>query len=354
MSFLSVIVPTYNGADSLRAVLDRLRDQTLGKDRYEVIVVDDGSSDHTPEVVAAFLTEGALPLRYLRHENRGPGFTANRGIRKARGPWVLLLCADMHPQPTMLEVLFNTHREHPEENVAVAGKVLQSPDLPDTVFHRNWDPFRYKALENRAELPYLNFCGCHVSFKKQFMLTHGMFIERKGAAHEDVEVAWRLSRNGGMRLLYQKDALAHHHHPETIDSAWRRAYERGRNFDVLAERISDPALYIRNHLVTWRTLPGLIRALQEGSPAILDEDRGAARFLLREVLRRVVFNRLTVPRLWLPLIRGAERSRPLARLVTPLLLRGVVSYHFLRGVAELRRRPAAAAADQPPLPIRVR
>ena len=140
-----------------------------------------------------------------------------------------------------------------EKGLELACRI--SPDLPDTVFLRNWDPFRYKALERREELPYLNFCGCHVSFKKQFMLTFGMFLERKGAAHEDVEVAWRLHRAGGMRLVYRKDALAYHHHPETIDSACRRAYERGRNFDVLAELVPDPAIYVRNHLVTLKTLP---------------------------------------------------------------------------------------------------
>src|SRR5262249_34999114 len=150
---------------------------------------------------------------------------------------------------------------------------------------------------------------------------------------------------------YRKDALAYHHHPETIDSACRRAYERGRNFDVLSERVPDPAIYVRNHLVTLKTLPGLIRALRNPSPALLDEDRGAARYLIREVLRQVVFNRLTVPLLWLPLIRGAERSWLLAALVSLPLLRGVVSHHFLRGVADLRRSRRADRSNPLRVPI---
>ena len=49
----------------------------------------------------------------------------------------------------------------------------------------------------------------------------------------------------GMRLLYRKDALAYHYHPETIDAACRRGYERGKNFDVLADSVDDPGLYLR-------------------------------------------------------------------------------------------------------------
>jgi glycosyltransferase involved in cell wall biosynthesis len=345
MSFLSVVVATYQRVESLRVTLDRLRDQTLGKDKYEVIVVDDGSPDHTAAMVSAYIRTGSLPLGYLRHESRGPGFTGNRGIREARGPWVLLLCGDMQPAPDTLAVHFQTHEQNPAAHIAVAGKVVQAPDLPDTVFHRHWDPFRYKALDGRAELTYLNFCGCHVSFKKQFMLDHGMFLERPVPSHEDIEAGWRLSRQGGMRLLYRPDALAYHYHPETIDSACRRAYERGCNFDVLCDRVDDPALYVRNHLVTRQTLPHVLRALRAPSPGVLDEDRNVVWFLLREGLRRLLFNRATVPYLLRPLIRQAERNRALALLVSPLLLRGVVSYHFLRGVAELRRRRPAVFAD---------
>src|SRR5262249_17265825 len=163
------------------------------------------SADQTPELMAEYLKAGTLPLKYLRHDRKGPGFTQNRGIREAREPWVLLLCDDMVPQPDLLEAHYRAHERHPEPTVALLGKVLQSPDLPDTVFLRNWDPFRYKNLDKCEELTYLHFCGCHVSFKRQFMLTHGMLLERPAAAHEDIEAGWRLYRDGGLRLLYGKD-----------------------------------------------------------------------------------------------------------------------------------------------------
>ena len=86
MSFLSVVVATYNREKVLRRTLDHLADQTLPKDRYEVLVVDDGSPDGTEAMVARFAASSPYPLKYLRHQNRGPGYSENRGIRECAGP----------------------------------------------------------------------------------------------------------------------------------------------------------------------------------------------------------------------------------------------------------------------------
>jgi glycosyltransferase involved in cell wall biosynthesis len=347
MSFLSVVICTLNREAALRDVLARLARQTLPRDRFEVLVVDDGSDDATPRMMEETMASGLLPaLTYLRHERRGPGFTQNRGIRAARGPLVLLLCDDMQPQPDLLATHVRYHEQYPDENVALVGRVVQSPDLPDTVFLRNWDPIRHDALRETDDLGYLDFCGCHVSLKKAFMLRYGMFLERRAAAHEDIELAWRLARDGGMRLLHRRDAVSFHNHVETIDSACRRAFERGRNFDLLVERVPDPRIYVRNHLVDRTTLPQIAAALRAPSARVAAEDRGLVKYLAREAIRRIAFRRITVRRLFLPLIRRAERSPALARLVTPLLIRGVVSFHFLEGYREKRMRRAPESPER--------
>lgn len=104
--FFSVVIPTYNRADKLRRALDGLRHQTCRD--FEVIVCDDGSTDATREVVAAYAE--ALPLTYLWEANwGGPARPRNRGIAAARGEWVCFLDADDWWYPEKLaEVLLKT------------------------------------------------------------------------------------------------------------------------------------------------------------------------------------------------------------------------------------------------------
>jgi glycosyltransferase involved in cell wall biosynthesis len=85
---LSIILPVYNGArflkDALRSALEQQHPS------FEILIIDDGSTDNTPAIVAA--TSG--PIRYFRQENRGPSAARNRGIRLARGSVLAFLDAD--------------------------------------------------------------------------------------------------------------------------------------------------------------------------------------------------------------------------------------------------------------------
>lgn len=349
MSFLSVVLATYNREETMRTTLRLLGQQTLPKNKYEVIVIDDGSKDNTVDMVREFINTADYDIRLLHHENRGPGYTQNRGIREARGPWVLLMADDIHAFPGMLEAHYRMHEQHPDPNIAVAGKVTQSPHMPQTVFLKNWNPFRYDQLEQLEELSYINFWACNISVKRQFMLDHGMFLERRAAAHEDVELGWRLYKSGGLRVLYSKEAAAYHYHEENLDAACRRAYQRGKHADVLFEMINDPGLYLRYHILGWDTLKYILNAHNVSHANILREDRNVVWFVIREAIRRPIFNRLTVPYIFIPLIKKAETSRLAEALICRIMLRGVVSYHFLRGLRDLRKERAVAGKPLRPV-----
>ena len=343
---LSVVVATYNRRDTLSVTLARLANQTLAAARYEVIVVDDGSPDDTQEMVRGLMEEVPYQLKYLRHANRGPGFTENRGIREAAGRLVLLMADDIHAESEMLSNHVRFHQQHPEENVASLAKVLQSPELRRTTFLVNWDPFRYRELPARqVELPYWKFWACNICVKREFLLQNGLFRELKGASHEDVELGYRLHLKG-LKIVYHPEAVAYHHHEETLDSAAQRAFERGLNWRFIEENVPDPQIHVKYHILNWHTLGYHLQTFRRVSESDLPpEDRNLPWLLFRQVVRWVAFNRATVPYFWMPLLRRAEHHRLLAALVNPYMYRGAVFYHFIRGAAKSRALPEAQAAS---------
>lgn len=333
---ISVVMATYNRAETLKSTLDHLARQTLPPSDYEVIVVDDGSPDDTQRVVAERRADLPFELIYLRHDNRGPGYTQNRGIGVARAPLVLLMADDILMAPGALEEHVRAHEEHAEPQVAVLGRVMQSPSLVQSVFLRKWDPFKFRDLEGIRELPYFFFWACNISCKREFMLAHGMFREQRGragaAAHEDVELGYRLSRHG-LRILYRGGAFAHHYHVENLEGACRRAYERGLNWDDFRRLVDDPEISVRYHVLTRRTWPDYAGAFRRGNNQ-LGSDRHPVLLFGRIALRTLLFNAITVPFVWLPIARLAERSTAASHLMHRQLYRGIISYHFFKGVSD--------------------
>jgi glycosyltransferase involved in cell wall biosynthesis len=96
---VSVVIPAYNCADVIGKTLDSVARQTYGN--IETVVVDDGSSDDTGNVVAGFSGNGKV--RYYRQENGGPGSARNTGIRSANGDYIAFLDADDSLTPDSIE-----------------------------------------------------------------------------------------------------------------------------------------------------------------------------------------------------------------------------------------------------------
>ena len=142
-SHISIVVATWNRRQTLERTLSHLQNQSLSADRFELIVVDDGSTDGTGEMIAAIQPQLEFPVRYFWHPNRGPGYSQNVGIQNAKHDLILLLADDIWPTPGMLAAHLKSHERQPQCHIAVLGDVVPSPDLPHTAIHRVWDPFQY-------------------------------------------------------------------------------------------------------------------------------------------------------------------------------------------------------------------
>jgi glycosyltransferase involved in cell wall biosynthesis len=317
---VSIEISTYNRKDVLQMVLERLARQTYPAERFEVVLSDDGSADGLPELVDALTPGLPFAVRVLRSEHRGPGHAHNRGIRACRGEVVIMLAADVLPVPELVEEHVRSHRENPLPNAVVAGRLTQSRDLPDNGVQRGFNELTEEIFSNRSgKVKHGGFLVSNLSFKKSFMLEHGMFQEWPPASGEDIELGYRLARNG-MALLSNPKALGYHHHEETIASIARRAYLMGYNSHYLAAHVDD----------SW------VKA-RFGGTQIGDGLRAYAKTRLKGLLRPVVVNRVTTSLLVVPLIRMAAPAKALSPLVT-LLCRRLSAYYFARGMSDHRHR----------------
>jgi len=337
---LSVVVATYNRADTLAKTLDHLARQELDPSMFEVIVVDDGSPDNTGEVVQKEIATVPFELSYLHHSNQGPGYTQNRGIRAARADIILLLTDDVFLSPGALKTHMEFHRSHKEPELATIGKVLQSPELNQSVFLSKWDPFRFRELDGREELPAYRFGACNLSLKRDFMLQHGMFYEKIGragaAALEDWEVGYRLKQHG-LRLLYNKGALGYHYHLSTLDQGVRRWYERGLNYSEFRRRVSNPEVSVYLHILNFKTLGEHFRVLW-GPNSFQGLEQSLAWHIFRHFIRLIILNRLTARWIWRPILDKAENNRLLAALMNRQIYRAFLYYHFIRGVHDAKKK----------------
>jgi glycosyltransferase involved in cell wall biosynthesis len=331
---VSVVMATYNRAEILPDTLAHLVAQDLDPKHFELVVVDDGSSDATRGVMEGAIASLPFKATYLHHPNQGPGYTQNRGIRAARAPLVLLIADDILLAPGALRRHLATHREHPEPEAAVLGRILQSPRLTHSVFLRTWDPFGFERLRGIRELPYYMFWACNISFKRAFMLDHGMFRAQRGragaAAHEDAELGYRLHRHG-LRILYSEAALGYHHHIETLEGAMRRAYQRGLNWDEFRALVPEPEIAVRYHVFRRDTVRDHLRALRPPHRRHLFAADRSPLMPIKYLLRSIVFNGIAVRRFWLPVLREAERRPMLARGMHRIFYRGVIAHEFARG-----------------------
>jgi len=117
MSTTSVIIPSYNRAHLLSRALDSVLAQTLPA--TEIIVVDDGSSDHTTELISYHYPQ----VIYLRQENKGVSAARNRGIQYAKGEWIALLDSDDEWLPEKLASQFALLHEAPESKLIHADEI---------------------------------------------------------------------------------------------------------------------------------------------------------------------------------------------------------------------------------------
>ncbi len=227
----SVLIPTFNRRRILSLTLDALENQQGGGPGFEVIVVDDGSSDGTAEMLRERARSFRVPLLALSQPNRKQGAARNLGAREARGRHLVFLGDDTVPQPDFL-AQHRLARDDDDHRRVVIGYTPWAREYPRTRFMEyigeyGWQ-FGFKLIEDPDRVPFNFFYTSNLSISLRFFREAGGFDESfTEYGWEDMELGLRLERRG-MRLVYNPQAVAYHHHPTAMSSFIRRQYTVGR------------------------------------------------------------------------------------------------------------------------------
>lgn len=225
MTRLSVLMPTFNRADVLGRTLEAYLAQ-LGSDD-ELLVVDDGSTDATPSVLAEFAGRDAARVRSWRQENAGPAAARNRALAKARGEIVLFAGDDVLPAPGTIGAHLAAQAGLGLTRAAVLGPIRWHPDLPTNAFlewlERGGVQFAFDGQRDGDQLPPTMWYSSNVSIPRSALPAGETFDPQfRRACWEDIDLGHRLAA-AGVGLRFAERALAWHWHPMTLDSARRRA-----------------------------------------------------------------------------------------------------------------------------------
>jgi GT2 family glycosyltransferase len=215
---ISVVVPTFNRCESLRGLLESIRRQTLSSTQFQVIVVSDGSSDGTVEMVREWQTRwGNLEL--LELENRGPAAARNAGARAARGCYLAFTDDDCLASESWLEQLLLAFER--TGAVAVQGRTTTDRLARSPLTHQ------MEVLSSWiAAMP-----TCNAAYLKSAFDSVGGFDESFRFAHnEDADLAWRVEELG--KIVFAPEV--HIIHPPRRDRFLKRArWVRGLESDFL-------------------------------------------------------------------------------------------------------------------------
>ena len=234
LPYFSVVIPTFNRVSMLVRVLESLKRQEEAPP-FEVIVVDDGSSDETAAVMRQLLagTNGSVPLRFHSQRNSGPGAARNRGVADARGKFIVFIGDDTVPESRFLQEHAKVHLAADDEPlVACLGYTGWPTDVRISSFmhyiNSYGDQFGYKLIEDGAVVPFNFFYTSNISIARELLLRFPFDPSFPSAAWEDIELAYRLDREG-LKIIYNASAITRHHHPMTVDSFSRRQYVVGKS-----------------------------------------------------------------------------------------------------------------------------
>jgi GT2 family glycosyltransferase len=284
---ISVILATYNRAEDLMRVLHAYETQ-ITPEPFEVLIVDDASADHTWELLRTYQSDitrhrdksnlpFTLQIQRMR-QNSGPGQARNQAIPLVKAPLVLFTGDDIIPERNFIEAHLAAHRRFPKQTTAILGHISRPEDMVVNTLMEHIDglgaqQFSYHFFQNEKEYDYRHFYTSNISLKRTLLLSldHWFNSDFPFAGFEDVELGYRLHKNG-MQIIYSNAPSASHYHYHTIYSFSRRQYRTGLMACILVNKHPELRRLIYGKGLSLRLIKARLRHLfQPVSPVTVED-----------------------------------------------------------------------------------
>lgn len=237
---ISIVICTYNRVLSLQQALRSLVNQSLDRQLYEIIIVDNNSTDGTSKVVKKIQEKIHRPkIIFLREKNQGLGISRNNGIKHAKGKYIAFIDDDATCHSKYLELALNYFSSHLPKLFAVGGYIVPryvsyKPDWFKDAYEED-----YKGGKERFLKPGESFSGSNMVFQKDILKKYFGFNEAIGMKGDIIstgeethlfEKIWK-SEKGKDRFYYSPKLIIYHTVPAfkmKVTYRFKRAFAGGQ------------------------------------------------------------------------------------------------------------------------------
>lgn len=215
----SVVVPARNAASTLGTCLKALLTQDIPPNAYEIIVVDDGSTDSTPDIARQ------SAVRLLQSEHRGPAAARNLGAKSARAPILLFTDADCSPSKDWIREMILQFGDDSRNVIGVKGEYrTHQRELVARFVQIEYEE-KYDRMSHAGAIDFVDTYSA--GYRRNIFLANGGFDESfPSASVEDQELSFRLSEQGHL-MLFAPKAIVYHRHVDRLFSYVRRKFRIG-------------------------------------------------------------------------------------------------------------------------------
>ena len=220
----SLIVPTYERPEQLGRCLNSLARLDYPKEKFEVIVVDDGSKSPPGEIIKSFSDK--LDIKLISQVNAGPAGARNTGAKNANGRYIAFTDDDCEPVPTWLKEYEDAFEKYPEN--LLGGEIINAlEDNPYSSASQLLVNYLYSYYNKEPESASF-FTSNNIAIPKEAFLESGGFdVTTLRATAEDRELCDRWLHQG-RKLSYIAQAAVYHSHKLSLISFWKQHFNYGR------------------------------------------------------------------------------------------------------------------------------